>query len=189
MGVCAVEVDVILVVLLVTGFLLGYVRGALRQLIVLGAWLVAFLIAPYLRSPVGDFILANTHEYTREYVDMLAFLASFVVMFLLALVVIELGGKTIHLSKRPVVDEVVGGFLMLGATLLSIAAIVIALDSYYLNPVIGAIEQPFIHDIHNGLERSAIVDAMHYALIPALIALLGPLLPADIRNLYVHPAL
>jgi uncharacterized membrane protein required for colicin V production len=189
MGVCAVEVDAILVVLLVTGFLLGYVRGALRQLIVLGAWLVAFLIAPYLRPPVGDFILANTHEYTREYVDMLAFLTSFVVMFLLALVVIELGGKTIHLSKRPVVDEVLGGFLMLGATLLSIAAVVIALDSYYLNPVVGAAEQPFIHDIQNGLARSAIVDSMHNALIPALIALLGPLLPADIRNLYVHPAL
>jgi len=179
-----VEVDVVLVVLLVAGFLLGFVRGAVRQLIVLGAWLVAFLIAPYLRPLVGDWILANTAAYSREYVDMLAFLASFAVLFLLALVVIEIGGHTVQLSQRPAVDETLGGFLMLGATLLSIAAIVIALDSYYLNPVVGAAEQPIVHDIHAALERSAIVAAMHNALIPGLTAILGPLLPADIRSLY-----
>lgn len=178
------EVDVVLIVLLVAGFLLGYVRGALRQLIVLGAFLVAFLVAPYLRAPVGDFIMANAHEYSREYVDMLAFLASFVVLFLVALLVIEIGGKTVHLSERPLVDELLGGFVMLGVTLLAIAAVVIALDSYYLNPVLGATEQPIVHEIHAALERSAIVDAMHNALIPGLIAILGPLLPPDIRSLY-----
>ena len=181
---CAVEVDVVLIVVLVTGFLLGYVRGALRQLIVLGAFFVAFLIAPYLRSPVGDWIMANTHEYTREYVDMLAFLASFLVLFLLALIVIEIGGKTVHLSQRPAVDELLGGFLMLGATLLSIAAVVIALDSYYLNPVFGGAELPIVSSIQSALDKSSIVDAMHNALIPGLIAILGPLLPEDIHHLY-----
>jgi uncharacterized membrane protein required for colicin V production len=181
---CAVEVDVVLVVLLVTGFLLGYVRGALRQLIVLGAWLVAFLIAPYLRTVVGDWIMANSSAYSRDYVDMLAFLASFLVLFLIALLVIEIGGKTVHLSQRPAVDELVGGFLMLGATLLAIAGVVIALDSYYLHPVFGATEVPIVHDIYAALERSTIVDAMHNSLIPGLIAILGPLLPSDLRTLY-----
>ena len=186
MGGCAVEADIAIVILLTAGFVLGVVRGSVRQLIVLGAWLVAFLIAPYLRPLVGDWILANTHEYSREYVDMLAFFASFVVLFLLALVVIEIGGHTIQLSQRAGVDEIMGGFLMMGAALLFVAAVVIALDSYYVNPVVGAAEQPIIHDIQNALERSAIVDAMHNALIPGLIAILGPLLPSDIRTLYVQ---
>ena len=98
--------------------------------------------------------------------------------------IIEIGGHTVKLSERPAVDEVLGGFLMSGATLLSVAAVVIALDSYYLNPVIGAAELPIVHDIHAALERSAIVDAMHNALIPGLVAIFGPLLPADIRSLY-----
>jgi uncharacterized membrane protein required for colicin V production len=179
-----VEVDLAIIILLVAGFLLGIVRGAVRQLIVLGAWLVAFLISPYLRPFVGDWIVANTSEYSREYVDMLAFTATFLVLFVLAVVIIEIGGRTVKLSERPLVDDVLGGFLMLGATLLAIASVVIALDSYYLNPVVGAAEQPFIHDLYNALERSAIVDAMHNALIPGLVAILGPLLPGDIRALY-----
>ena len=80
-GGSAVEADVVIVVLLVAGFILGVVRGAVRQLIVLGAWLVAFLVAPYFRPTVGDWILSNAPEYSREYVDMLAFLASFLVAF------------------------------------------------------------------------------------------------------------
>jgi uncharacterized membrane protein required for colicin V production len=179
-----VEADIAIVILLVAGFILGVVRGAVRQLIVLGAWVVAFLVSPYLRPTVGDWILANTPDYSREYVDMLAFVASFFVLFLLAVVVIQVGGKTVQLSQRPGVDEVLGGFLMMGAALLSIAAVVIALDTYYLNPVVGAAEQPFVHDLYNALERSAIVDGMRNALIPGLIAILGPLLPGDIRVLY-----
>ena len=130
--------------------------------------------------------MSNAADYSREYVDMLAFLASFLVLFLIALLVIEIGGHTVQLSQRPAVDEMLGGFLMLGVTLLSIAAVVIAFDTYYLNPVLGAAEQPFVSDIHAALERSAIVDAMHNALIPGLVAILGPLMPDDIRNLYAH---
>src|SRR5215207_8868390 len=140
-GGCAVEADVLIILLLVAGFVLGFVRGAVRQLIVLGAWLVAFLIAPYFRPLVGDWITSNTLEYPREYVDMMAFVASFVVLFLLALSVIEIGGHTIQLSQRPAVDEIVGGLLMLGTTLLAIASVVIAFDSYYLHPVPGGAEQ------------------------------------------------
>ncbi len=185
MGGCAVEADIAIILLLAGGFILGVVRGAVRQLIVLGAWLVAFLLAPYLRPLVGDWITANTTEYSREYVDMMAFLASFIVLFALAVIVIQIGGATIQLSQRAGVDEILGGFLMMGAALLAVAAVVIAIDSYYVNPILGGAEQPIIHEIHLALERSAIVDAMHNALIPGLIAILGPLLPADIRTLYV----
>jgi hypothetical protein len=116
---------------------------------------------------------------------MMAFLASFIVLFALAVIVIQIGGATIQLSQRAGVDEILGGFLMMGAALLAVAAVVIAIDSYYVNPILGGAEQPIIHEIHLALERSAIVDAMHNALIPGLIAILGPLLPADIRTLYV----
>jgi membrane protein required for colicin V production len=180
-----VEVDVVLVVLLAAGFLLGVLRGAVRQLIALGAWVIAFIVAAYLRSLVGDWIASNAPQYSREYVDMLAFLGSFLVLFTLAVLVIEIGGSTIHLTQRVAVDEVLGGLLALGFTLLSIAAVVIALDSYYAaNPPTGATELDMVHQLHSALARSAIVSSMHDSLIPGLIALLGPLLPSNIPAVY-----
>lgn len=179
------EVDVVLVVLLAAGFLLGVLRGAVRQLIALGAWVVAFIIASYLRPLVGDWIASNAGQYSREYVDMLAFLGSFLVLFALAVVVIEIGGSTIHLTRRVAVDEILGGLLALGATLLAIAAVVIALDSYYAaSPPGGAAELGMVHELHSALARSTIVSSMHDSLIPGLMALLGPLLPANIPAVY-----
>ena len=74
------EVDVALLILLAAAFLLGVLRGAVRQLIVIGAWLVTFVVAAYLRPTVGDWIASNAPEYSRAHVEMLAFAASFLAM-------------------------------------------------------------------------------------------------------------
>jgi uncharacterized membrane protein required for colicin V production len=183
-----VEVDVALVVLLAAGFLLGYLRGAIRQLIVVGAWLVVFVVSAHVRGPIGDWIASQGPQYSREHVDMLAFLAAFLILFAVAVVIIEIGGTRIHLTKRVSVDEILGGFLALGATLLLIAAVAIALDSYYgagpgdLPP--GTTELDLARQLNQAFDRSAIVGFMHVSLIPGLMALLGPLLPADIRAVY-----
>jgi uncharacterized membrane protein required for colicin V production len=180
-----VEVDVVLVVLLAAGFLLGVLRGAVRQLIVLGAWLVVFFLSIYLRPIVGDWIASNRPDLSREYVDMLAFLVTFLVLFTIAVVVIEVTGTTIHLTQRVAVDEILGGFLALGATLLAIATVAIALDTYYAGvPQPGAADMEFVRELHLAFERSAIIRQMHEALIPGLIAITGPLLPQDIRAVY-----
>jgi membrane protein required for colicin V production len=180
-----VEVDIALVVLLAAGFLLGVLRGAVRQLIVLGAWLVTFVVAAYLRPAVGDFIAGNTPAFSREHIDMLAFVSAFLVLFALAVIVIEIGGHTVQLTQRVAVDELLGGFLALGATLLAIASVVIAMDTYYLaGPPIGAQEHELVRNIHAAFERSSIVGAMHSSLIPGLIAILGIVLPADVRAVY-----
>ncbi len=82
-------------------------------------------------------------------------------------------------------DEILGGFLALGATLLAIATVAIALDTYYAGtPQPGAAEIQFVRELHLAFERSAIIRQMHEALIPGLIAILGPLLPQDIRAVY-----
>ena len=176
------EVDIALVVLLAAASLLGVLRGAVRQLIVLGAWLVTFIVAAYLRAMVGDWIASNASEYSREHVEMLAFLASFLVLFSLAVLVIEIGGSTIRVTERVALDEVLGGFLALGATLLAIASVAIALETYYAaSPPVGAAELDIVRELHLAFDRSGIVRAMHDSLIPGLIALLGPLLPQDVR--------
>ena len=71
------EADLLIGALLVLGVLLGVFRGAVRQLIILGAWLVIFIASIYLRPAVGDFIVGNVPQFSREYIDMLAFLSTF----------------------------------------------------------------------------------------------------------------
>lgn len=179
------EVDVVLLILLAAGFLLGVLRGAVRQLIVIGAWLVTFIVAAYLRPLVGDWIAANAAGYSREHVDMLAFLLSFLVLFTLAVLVIEIGGTTIQLTQRVALDEILGGFLALGATILVVGSVAIILDTYFAaNPSRATSELDIARQLNAAFDRSAIISAMHDSLIPGLMALLGPVLPADIRAVY-----
>ncbi|MEO6350664.1 MAG: CvpA family protein [Candidatus Limnocylindrales bacterium] len=179
------EVDVILLIVMAAGFLLGVLRGAIRQLIVLGACLVTFILAAYLRPMVGEWIAANTVNYSLEHVEMLAFALTFLVLFTLAVLVIEIGGKTIQLTQRVAVDEILGGFLALGVTILAIASLAIIFDSYYaVGPPLANAELDIARELNAAFARSAIVTAMHDSLIPGLTALLGPVLPADIRAVY-----
>lgn len=168
-------------------FLLGYIRGAVRQLIALGAWLVSFVVAAYVRGPLGDWIFGQGNGYSRAYSEMLAFGLAFFVLFALGVLVIEVGGSTIQLFQRGAFDQILGGFLALGVGLLMIGALLIVLDGYYIYaaaPVPGGSDIEFVRALHAALDRSAIVGALRGSLVPGLISLLGPLLPHDIRVVY-----
>ena len=179
------EADLVIGGLLVIGVLLGVFRGALRQLIILGAWIVVFIVSIYLRQTVGDFLVGNLPEFSREYIDMLAFLSTFVILFTLVVIVVELRGATVHLSKRPAVDEILGALLGLGWMVLAVASFSIALDSFYLlGQPAGAVEITIVREIHQAFDRSAIVATLHDSLIPGVVAILGFLLPSEIRALY-----
>ena len=179
------EFDLALIALFVGAFVLGYVRGGIRQLIALGAWLVAFVVAAYLRGPVGDWIAGQAPQFARDHVEMLGFLLVFLVLFTLAIIVIEVRGSTVHLTQRVVVDQFVGGFLALGVAVLAVGAVIIILDTYYQpGPPALAVELDLVRGVAAGLERSAIGRALSGSLVPGLMALLGPLLPGDIRAVY-----
>jgi membrane protein required for colicin V production len=175
-----VVADVALVVLFATAFLLGVVRGALRQLITIGAWLVAFVLAAQVRQPLGDWIDEQT-AYSAEYVDMLGFALAFVVLFGLALLVIQIGGRTVELIDRPGFDEVLGGVLALAWAVMAVTSFLIVLDTYYANAPIGGAELDLIHDINVALRASSIGQALERSAVPGLLSLLGPLLPADVH--------
>jgi uncharacterized membrane protein required for colicin V production len=166
-------------------FLIGVLRGSVRQLIALGAWLVALIVAAYVREPVGDWISGQARQFSREYVDMLAFGLAFVVLLTLAVIIIEIGGSRVHLTHRVAVDDMLGGFLALGVAVLALGAFMIILDSYYAaDPPTGATQLGLVHDVRVALDSSGIANSLRGSLIRGLVALLGPLLPADVRAVY-----
>jgi hypothetical protein len=71
--------------------------------------------------------------------------------------------------------------------LLAVASVAIALDSFYLlDRSAGADEIGIVRGLHLAFERSAIITALHDSLIPGLIAVLGFLLPAELRAIYAQ---
>jgi uncharacterized membrane protein required for colicin V production len=175
--------DVVIVLVLIACVVIGVFRGALRQLILLGAWLLALVLAAQIRQPFADWLLGQEPDFSRQYAGMVVFIVGFLVLLTIALVVIELGGRTIVLSHQPAVDEVLGGALMLGVGLLAVAGLLIALGTYYgAEPRGVTAEIPLLSNLNNAVEGSAIVHALRDSLIPGLLALLGPLLPADVRG-------
>jgi membrane protein required for colicin V production len=180
-----VVADIGLVLFFAAAFVVGVLRGSVRQLIALGAWLIAFVVAAYLRGPVGDWIAGQARQFSREYVDMLAFGLAFVVLLTFAVIIVEIGGSRVHLTQRVAVDDVLGGFLALGVAVLALGAFMIILDSYYAaDPATGATQFGLVHDMRTALDASGIANSLRGSLIRGLVALLGPLLPSDVRAVY-----
>ena len=55
--------DLLLLAIVGLGFAVGFLRGTVRALLAVGAWAVCFLIAAYLRVPLGE--LAG-HQWARS---------------------------------------------------------------------------------------------------------------------------
>jgi len=175
------EVDFAILILLIASVLLGILRGAVRQIVAFGVWFVTFVVAAYARVPVGGWVKDQNTAYSQGYSEMLGFLLCFVILFGIALAVVEIGGSTIQLSRRPLVDELVGGLVMFAVAVLFVASVVIVLETYYAaGPPPTEPQMEVVRDLYFALQRSAIVQQMHNTLMPGLLTLLSPLLPTSV---------
>jgi uncharacterized membrane protein required for colicin V production len=174
--------DVALIVLLIGFALVGFFRGALRQLLALGAWLVALVIAAQARNFLADYMRSQEPDFSLQYANMLSFLVGFLILLTAALAIIELSGRTVTLSSRPIVEEVVGGVALLLVGILAITGVLFALDTYYAGPTGFTAEVDLVRQLHAALGESRIATALHDTLVPLVQSLLGPLLPPDVRH-------
>ena len=175
-------IDVLLLLLLAGGFVLGFFRGIVRQLLALGAWLVVFLAAAHLRLPVGDWLARNSTEFSFDYAQMLAFTAIFLALVAAALLLVELGGSGSALTRHPLLDDSLGGLGGLLLAVLIAAGITVALDSYYaVNVAPAPGEVGWLRDVHEGLTESVLAAPLREWVIRPLGAWLAPILPSDIR--------
>ncbi len=180
--------DGILVAFFALAFFLGYTQGVLRQLLGVGVFLVAFIVAAYLRSPVGAWLASNWTWLPVDFSAMVAFIASFLVLLGVMTIAVQAYYKRVLVAARyAVVDEIAGGILGVLVAGLIVAEIVIAGDNYYHGAGLQAPagDVGWMRSLYDGLDGSAIVHAARTGLIPGLLALLGPLLPEAVRTL--HP--
>lgn len=173
--------DLVLIGLLAVGFVVGFFRGAIRAVLAMGAWLVCFVFAAYLRVPLGEW-LARSATFSSAYADLVAFGVIFFALLTTLILVIVLSRAPTEWTRHAVIDDILGGVLGVIVVGLVIASAIVMLDHYYavVNPAPVA-DVGWPADIHRALEASAIARWIGDAGIRAIAFVLGPVLPADIR--------
>ena len=175
--------DVAIILFLVGCLLIGFFRGALRQLLALGGWFVAFVVAAQARNFLADWFRGQEPDFSVPYAQMLSFLVGFAILFLAALAIIELSGRTVTFSERPFVEESVGAVVLLLVGVLAVTGVLIALGSYYQAPggeFTAEVDQ--VRQLNTALNDSQIAHLLRDTLVPWVQTLLGPLLPPDVRR-------
>ena len=177
--------DILLLLIIAGAFLIGFFWGVIRGLLALAAWIVVFVLSAHLSLPAGDYLAREWTQYNPAYDHMLAFLIVFGFLFIVTLILIQLGTHgSQNLSRFPLLDDIVGGLLAAGVTVLTVAAITAILGTFY-GPAAtgGGLGADWSHSLYRGLLDSTLGGQLATSLVPALTSLLGPLLPADVRQL------
>ncbi len=175
--------DVVLILLLIGAFVIGFIQGVIRQLLGLAVWLVSFLLAANLEIPVGTFLGGYWSSFSLAYSQMLAFLILYVVFLVIGNIIVFVMYKRSAMEGRlAVVDEVVGAILGVGLAILIIGGFIAILDSFYAyQQVSNTAEQSIIREIYQALASSSVATWFRGSLVPALGAILGGLVPAELR--------
>jgi len=175
--------DIVVVLVALGMFVAGWLQGAIRQLLGIAAFLLAFVLAGGLRDPLGDFLARNWIFYDRDFNLMLAWLGLSVALAVTFQIGLQSFYRRVFIHRRVVIlDELLGGALGALQVLLVVALTTIVFDSYYatISPPATPRDIRWVGEVATLLEDSAIVGVLRDGLIPALLAVLRPLLPGDV---------
>lgn len=182
-----VAIDLVLILLFMGFFVLGFAQGTIRRLIGLAAVLFSFFFAANLADPLGAFLGANWTQFAKQYSYMIGFGTVFVASALaFALVVQGFYRPQPLFEKARFVDELLGGLLGLLQAAVILGATVIILDTFFRIPGIPQDPQelPLLRDLWTALDGSQIVQAFRVTIIPAFIGITGFLIPDTIQAFF-----
>jgi uncharacterized membrane protein required for colicin V production len=179
--------DWLVVGFIVVMLILGYAQGVIRRLLGIASIAFSLLLAANLRDSFGSFLASNWVQWPREY----SFMLGFGFLFAVSSVVFAIAVQSFYrhapiVSGKPVLDEILGGLLGVLQALVIVGAGILILDSFYRLPnvVVGDNQLQFLKDLSAAVNASGTARVFRESLIPPLVAIVGPLLPSDIRSLF-----
>jgi uncharacterized membrane protein required for colicin V production len=175
--------DIVIGLLALGMFVVGWLQGTIRQLLGIGVLLVAFIFAGGMREPLGNFLAENWTFNDRLFNLMLAMLGVWIATSVTLIIGVQSFYRRVVLDRRAVIiDEILGGLLGAAQVVLVVAMVTIIFDSYYatLAPGETARDSGWARSLWQLVHDSAVVHALRDGLIPAMVAVLSPLLPADV---------
>ena len=181
--------DLVILLALLAMFIVGYAQGVIRRLLGIAAIVFSLIVASQLRAPLGDYLAQQWEGIAPAYSHMVAFGAVFLAAAIALSVGIQITYRPAPLFQRyPVLDEIVGGLLGVLEGFLILIAIILILDPYYNDPTVqakvGFGEFTLLRDLHARLNESVIVDFLRTNVIPAILLVVGPLFPQEVRDTF-----
>lgn len=178
------SVDIILALVLAGGFLLGFFGGVIRGVLLLGAWLVAFVVGANLREPLGNYLSTQWTNFTPDFARMLGFAIGAAAIFAVLLLLIIVGSRGPKgFTSLALLDDVIGGLLGLLLAVLLIGATQVVLGTFYEGSAVAGSggQLGIASSLYAALTGSGIGSAIEGSVMPLLGTLLSPLLPEIVR--------
>lgn len=180
--------DIFLLVILVSVLVVGFFWGAARSLFLLAAWLFAFLAGAYLQLELGGYLASQWTDFVPSFNEMAAYGIIFVGLMIAApIVIMVITRGSQRLSRFQVLDDLIGAFFAVFVGVLSIAAIMIILSTFYgtgFELVDDKGGPVWTADLYQSLRDSNIGTGIEEQLIPIIGTVIGPLLPPDVREVF-----
>jgi uncharacterized membrane protein required for colicin V production len=105
--------DVVLLLIIGGSFLLGFLWGVVRSLLMLAAWFVVFIVSAYLSEPVGNYLSGQWNNLDRGYVHMVAFGLLYGAGLIVAVILVWQGTRGSQgLTRFAFLDDLVGGLVL-----------------------------------------------------------------------------
>ena len=179
--------DLLLLLLLVTAFMLGYLQGTVRRLLGIASILFSLVVSAQLRAPFGDFLAQNWTQFPSAYSRMIGWGLVFLVLVIAFAIGIQVYYERSKIFPRyPMVDPLVGGIagVLQGGLLIGVGILI--LDSYFKGPglLLNPAEFLILRDINHAMDVSQTARLFRTDLIPFLMFFLGGLMPEEARQLF-----
>lgn len=179
--------DLLIVLVLMGLFILGFIQGTVRRLLGIASIIFSFLVAAQLREPLGNFLAENWTQFPDEYSRMIAMGSVFVAATIGFTIALQVFYKVVPLfQKYPVVDEVLGGTLGVLQGLILIGCVIMVLDPFYRlqgAPKFNG-EMGILRTIFEAYDQSGTANIFRSQVIPGVIAVIGALIPQDVKDVF-----
>jgi hypothetical protein len=179
--------DIVLLLLLVGAFIVGFVWGTARTLIFLGGGAVVFLIAAHARPHLSGFLARQWTNLSPVYSDMIAMLVLYALGLAALTLLVWFGARNTGLSSRaPDIDRLLGGLVGVSCAVMVVAGLDVTFALFYGHqPTLGrAGGTDWSSALYQGIVESHIGGAIHRSLVPAAGSIAGPLLPVGFREAF-----
>jgi hypothetical protein len=181
--------DIYLLVILVASLVAGFFWGATRSVMLLAAWLMAFVAGAYLQLELGSYLAKTWTNYLPGFNLMAGFGIIYMVILLAAPIVIMVSTRgSQRISNSEALDDAAGALVAMFVALLGIAGLMIVFATFYGDgqPFVVARGGPeWTASLYQSLLDSTIGSSIQQHLIPLMGTVLGPILPPDVREVMV----
>ncbi len=176
--------DIVLLLIMVAAFIIGFTWGTARSLIFLIGGAVVFLIAAHARPPLSGFLGREWSNLSPLYSDMVTMLLLYGLGLTALLLFVWFGAKNTGLSQRwPGADRFLGGLVGVACAVMIVAGLDATLAIFYSHdPTFAQLaSDDWSASLYGGMIDSQVGGAIHRSLLPALGSIANPLLPVGFR--------